>query len=124
LICVSGRIIGPFHKTVKIWSIHLDIQHGANQIFVKVRIIGYNPREFTINPAILGLRNCGHSSGRLAEKWGQKYKRKRHFQFFLPPFFCQLMTPKQTSEIKPRIAAINQTTQDWPTLAPPKSDGS
>jgi len=40
-------------------------------------------------PAILGLRNCGHSSGRLAEKWGQKNKRKRHFQFFLPPFFCQ-----------------------------------
>jgi hypothetical protein len=49
LNCVSGRIIGLFHQTVKIWSSHLDIQPVAHQIFVNVRIIGYNPREFTIN---------------------------------------------------------------------------
>ena len=49
MIYVSGRIIGPFHKTVKIWLSHLDIQPGDYQIFVKIRIIGYNPRDFTIN---------------------------------------------------------------------------
>jgi hypothetical protein len=48
-ICVSGRIIGPFHQTVKIWSSYLDIQPDTNQIFVKVHIIGYNPRDFTMN---------------------------------------------------------------------------
>jgi len=56
LICVSGRIIGPFHQTVKIWSSHLDIQPGDNQIFVKLRIIGYNPRDFTIKGTKVALR--------------------------------------------------------------------
>jgi hypothetical protein len=48
LNCVSGRIIGLFHQTVKIWSTHLDIRPGAHPIFVSVRIIGYNPGSFTI----------------------------------------------------------------------------
>jgi len=59
LICVSGRIIGPFHQTVKIWSIHLDIQSGANQIFVKIRIIGYNPRDFTIKRSQRAQKEMG-----------------------------------------------------------------
>jgi hypothetical protein len=64
----------------------------------------------TVFPAILDLRNCGHSSGRLAEKLGQKNKSKRHFQFFLPSFFRQLKARGQTSSIKPRITAVFQTT--------------
>src|SRR5262245_53067679 len=39
-----------------------------------------------MNSAILGLRNCAHSSGGLAEKWGQKNKRKRYFNFSAPIF--------------------------------------
>jgi hypothetical protein len=31
LNCVSGRIISPFHKTVKIWSSHLDIRPADHQ---------------------------------------------------------------------------------------------
>jgi hypothetical protein len=46
--------------------------------------------QLALTAAIPGLRNCGHSSGRLAEKLGQKNKSKRHFQIFLPQFFCQL----------------------------------
>jgi hypothetical protein len=57
LICVSGRIIGPFHQTVKIWSSHLDIQPDDHQFFVKVRIIGYNPRDFTINQTTQNWRS-------------------------------------------------------------------
>jgi hypothetical protein len=35
---------------------------------------------------------------------GAEKQEKATFSIFLPRFFCQLMTPKQTSEIKPRIA--------------------
>jgi hypothetical protein len=58
LNCVGGRIIGPFHQTVKIWSNLLDIQPAEHRyfyqvsdhrlLFVRFRIIGYNPRSFAI----------------------------------------------------------------------------
>jgi len=51
LNCVGGRIIGPFHQTVKIWSNLLDIQPSDYRyfyqvsdhrlLFVRFRIIGY-----------------------------------------------------------------------------------
>jgi len=56
LNCVSERIIGPYHKTVKIWSSHLDICSADNQFFVRFLIIGYNPRGF----AILRVRKAKH----------------------------------------------------------------
>ncbi|MGH8743541.1 MAG: hypothetical protein ACREUY_04605, partial [Burkholderiales bacterium] len=56
--------------------------------------------------AILGLRNCGHSSRRLTEKWGAEKQEKTPLLFFLPSSFCQLMAPMPTNEIKPRIAGF------------------
>jgi hypothetical protein len=49
---LGERIISPFHQIVKIWSSHLDIWPVDRQIFVRVRIIGYNPRSFAISVMI------------------------------------------------------------------------
>ena len=68
---VSGWIIGPFHQTVKIWSSHLDIQPGVYQIFVKVRIIGYNPRDFRINQTTQDWRSTACKQSRA---WDRELK--------------------------------------------------
>src|SRR5262245_21897103 len=43
-------------------------------------------------PAILGLTNCGHSSGRLAEKCGQKKRENGIFKYFCPYFSASHMS--------------------------------